>query len=128
METIGAAPGKTGSLVAHDVLILLIFVAAVVGILVAGIVIGLKAKGRRRRERDRKARGEHGSSRHSSSSSGSSGGSAEGSEGGGSGRRRTRRRRRDHRPRNPSLAEAGGLPPERDSDEAGTGTGNGAAA
>jgi hypothetical protein len=29
-------------------------------------------------------------------------------------RRRRKRRRRDHRPRNPSLAEAGGLPPERD--------------
>lgn len=33
-------------------------------------------------------------------------------------RRRRKRRRRDHRPRNPSLAEAGGLPPERDPDSA----------
>jgi hypothetical protein len=31
---------------------------------------------------------------------------------------RRRRRRRDHRPRNPTLAEAGGLPPERDSNAA----------
>jgi hypothetical protein len=29
-------------------------------------------------------------------------------------RRRKKRRRRDHRPRNATLAEAGGLPPERD--------------
>lgn len=33
-------------------------------------------------------------------------------------RRRRKRRRRDHRPRNPSLAEAGGLPPERDPNSA----------
>ncbi|MBI1177679.1 hypothetical protein GC207_09595 [bacterium] len=32
--------------------------------------------------------------------------------------RRRRRRRRDHRPRNPTLAEAGGLPPERDPNSA----------
>jgi hypothetical protein len=32
------------------------------------------------------------------------------------GRQRRKRRRRDHRPRNPTLAEAGGLPPERDPD------------
>jgi hypothetical protein len=32
--------------------------------------------------------------------------------------RRRKRRRRDHRPRNPSLAEAGGLPPERDPNSA----------
>jgi hypothetical protein len=32
--------------------------------------------------------------------------------------RRRKRRRRDHRPRNPSLAEAGGLPPARDPDSA----------
>lgn len=31
----------------------------------------------------------------------------------GGGRRRRRRRRRDHRPRNPTLAETGGLPPAR---------------
>jgi hypothetical protein len=31
----------------------------------------------------------------------------------GSGRRRRRRRRREHRPRNPTLAETGGLPPMR---------------
>jgi hypothetical protein len=30
-------------------------------------------------------------------------------------RRKWRRRRRDHRPRNPTLAETGGLPPIRDS-------------
>lgn len=31
----------------------------------------------------------------------------------GGGKRRRRRRRRDHRPRNPTLAETGGLPPVR---------------
>jgi len=31
-------------------------------------------------------------------------------------RQRRKKRRRDHRPRKPSLAEAGGLPPERESD------------
>ncbi len=31
----------------------------------------------------------------------------------GSGHRRRRRRRREHRPRNPTLAETGGLPPAR---------------
>jgi hypothetical protein len=31
-----------------------------------------------------------------------------------SGRRRFRRRRREHRPKNPTLAETGGLPPVRD--------------
>jgi len=32
-------------------------------------------------------------------------------------RRRHKRRRRDHRPRNPTLAETGGLPPPRPEDE-----------
>jgi hypothetical protein len=32
-------------------------------------------------------------------------------------RRRHRRRKRDHRPRNPTLAETGGLPPPRDESE-----------
>jgi FtsZ-interacting cell division protein ZipA len=39
--------------------------------------------------------------------------SAPGEEGGSHRRRKWRRRRREHRPRNPTLAETGGLPPIR---------------
>jgi hypothetical protein len=35
-----------------------------------------------------------------------------------SGRRRRKRRRREHRPRNPTLSETGGLPPLRPGDDA----------
>lgn len=119
MDTIGGAPGKAGSLVANDVLVLLAFVAAVVGVLMAGILIGVRVRARRRHERDRQVRGEHLPSGRRSGSGGSSrSASPSGStEGEGEGRRRVRRRRRDHRPRNPSLAESGGLPPEREPGE-----------
>ena len=122
---------------ASDVLILLGFIAAVVGILVIGVYFIVRFKNQRRAERDRQIKGLHlsssrrsGSSRSSRSSpnadddadddadDGGDDGGDESESGDGRVRRRVRRRRRDHRPRNPSLAEAGGLPPVRPEDSA----------
>lgn len=54
---------------------------------------------------------QHGSQPHSNQAT---------SEAGQGERRRRRRRRREHRPRNPTLAETGGLPPVRDDHESET--------
>ncbi len=118
MESIGGAATKTSSLVANDVLVVLAFIAAVVGVLIVGILMGVRIRNNRRRRRERQAKGERPSSRSSVSQSR---GGEEDEEAGQtvqseSGRRRVRRRRRDHRPRNPSLAESGGLPPARPDD------------
>lgn len=116
MDIIGAPSAtKGGSLVASDVMVVLGIILAVVAVLALGIFLGWKVSRSRREERNRQIQGLHGSSRRSSSSSsnGSSSSSGGGGDEGGSGKRRVRRRRRDHRPRNPTLAEAGGLPPER---------------
>lgn len=118
MDIIGAPSAtKGGSLVASDVMVVLGIILAVVAVLALGIFLGWKVSRSRREERNRQIQGLHGSSRRSSSSNGNGNGSSSSSGGGGdeggSGKRRVRRRRRDHRPRNPTLAEAGGLPPER---------------
>ena len=60
METLGT-PGKAGSLIASDVIVLLIFVGAVVGILVAGVVIAVKLRNRRLNRPDKGSHGSHGS-------------------------------------------------------------------
>ena len=105
MDIIGAPSAtKGGSLVAGDVLVVLGFILAVAAVLTLGIYLGFKIKRHRRDERERQIQGLH--------LSDSDGGD------GHSGRRRVRRRRRDHRPRNPTLAEAGGLPPARSRNEA----------
>jgi len=100
MDIIGApSPTKGGSLIAADVLVVLGFILAVVAVLALGIYLGWRVNRHRREERERQIQGLH--LRDSDR------------DGERSGKRRVRRRRRDHRPRNPTLAEAGGLPPKR---------------
>jgi Flp pilus assembly protein TadB len=86
----------------------------VIVVMVAGCAVGLIALLWAALVRKRKRRHRH--HHHHSSSAGtqaaSSLASAEVSDNGLE-RRRKRRRRRDHRPRNPTLAETGGLPPVR---------------
>lgn len=116
MDNIGGGAAKSGALVASDVLILLGFIAAVVGILVLTVYLAMQLRKNRKSELDRQIRGEHLPARQSASGRNGSDEEGQGSEPGRSSRRRVRRRRRDHRPRNPSLAESGGLPPVRPED------------
>jgi len=129
MDNIGGSANRAGSFIAHDVLLLLVIIGAMVGVLAVGIVFGVKLRNRRRRNRghghsSRESRNPERRSREAGEDRGDTGeGEGEGddgetgSESGSSrGTRRRRRRRRDHRPRNPSLAESGGLPPPRAED------------
>lgn len=61
----------------------------------------------------RKRRRHHSHHHHHSSTDTSASGTTTAESGQESRRRRRRRRRREHRPRNPTLAETGGLPPAR---------------
>lgn len=117
MDNIGGGAAKSGALVATDVLILLGFIAAVVGILVLTVYLVIHFRKNRKAERDRQIRGEH-LAPYRRDRDGSAPDDDEVPESGRSGRRRVRRRRRDHRPRNPSRAESGGLPPIRPEDSA----------
>ncbi len=124
MENLGGGAAKAGALVATDVLIVLGFIAAVAGILAFAVYFVMRFRRNRATERERQIKGLHLPSRRSAprdedrdhdGDDDGGGGDSEG-DGARSGRRRVRRRRRDHRPRNPSLAEAGGLPPVRPED------------
>ena len=102
MDIIGAPSAtKGGSLVVYDVLVVLGFILAVVAVFALGIYLGFRVKRHRREQRERQIQGLH-LSDHDDDRDRERGG-----------KRRVRRRRRDHRPRNPTLAEAGGLPPKR---------------
>jgi len=83
-----------------------------------GLVLLLWARFLRRRPRQHRS---HGSSRRERAVEADPGASGEeGQEAvddGGRKRRRRRAARREHRPRNPTLAETGGLPPSRAGDE-----------
>jgi hypothetical protein len=104
MDIIGAPSAtKGGSLVVYDVLVVLGFILAVVAVLALGIYLGFRVKRDRREQRERQIQGLHLSDHDDDRDRDRER----------SGKRRVRRRRRDHRPRNPTLAEAGGLPPKR---------------
>lgn len=81
-------------------------------IVVTFLVLAWAVFFRKRDRSNRKHRHEHRSSRESAPRE-TSQGSQEPGSGEGRHRRKWRRRRREHRPRNPTLSETGGLPPIR---------------
>lgn len=100
----------------EDTIPILIAIGAVGLLLILGVVWWARRRRSRRRHRHRSA-----SSRPSvppvRAESRAEGDAAEAS----GHRHRRRRRRRDHRPRNPTLAETGGLPPPRPEGQTPTG-------
>ena len=105
-------PVKMGPSVMRDTALVVGAIGAVILLIVLYINFFHKMKGERTRRH-----------RHSGSGTGASAdGEAASGEGGTRVRRRKRKRRREHRPRNPTLAETGGLPPMRPEDQPPRGT------
>jgi hypothetical protein len=97
--TSGQTPSKTpmfGPMV-RDISLILAAVVLLTAVLIYWAAYVRKPKGRNSRSRNASSASHEVAPRPAEKSSSS--------------RRRRRRRRRDHRPRNPTLAETGGLPP-----------------
>jgi hypothetical protein len=101
---------------ARDTLIVLIAASAVGLVLLGVLTLWVKTRRSHRHHRHHRPRQRQAESRPTEASSVASeadGTAADADADTGTHRHRRRKRRRDHRPRNPTLAETGGLPPPR---------------